>query len=349
MGGEMAPPWCLKPFKEGRGTFSESSRKALPWAPSLASGAFAVLLRGFASGFQRPRVVGAASSSSAQSRPCWSSCPGWCGRVPVFRKRAAAPIRALRQFLVKFLPTFLFLILLMTAFMTSHGTRLVPRLSTYAKLKPATVGTIRHPLQASGSFSAACSLEPSQKWGHKRAIVAVLLSIPNPALGLWSLTVMLGAVLCSCSSWSGAVRPAVPHRLSPGSARHSPSPLRLGGLVTSSMAKPSSLGATLYACRAPPLSAAKPVTGHVGSVTRNLQIAIKIPAAWFQPASAPPLQPKQPTLGSNAIRIEVHDFGPGPERCHRRHRAQSSGSSSVGFQKDIECHAIHFHEQQPAC
>src|SRR5208337_262557 len=104
--------------------------------------------------------------------------------------------------LLKFLPTFMFLVLLMTAFMSfSHGTQDVypTFLTTYAKLNPATVGSIGV-LYGFGSIAGGFVFGTlSERWGRKRAIVmAALLAIPVIPLyayGHSAVTLGVGAVL----------------------------------------------------------------------------------------------------------------------------------------------------------
>jgi len=155
--------------------------------------------------------------------------------------------------LVKFLPTFLFLVLLMTAFMSfSHGTQDVypTFLTTYAKLRPSTVGSIGV-LYGFGSIAGGFVFGTlSERWGRKRAIVtAALLSIP--VIPLWAyghsaFALGAGAVLMQFmvqGAWG--VVPAYLTELSPAPVRATAPGLayQLGGLVTSWNGKAQALAA----------------------------------------------------------------------------------------------------------
>jgi SHS family lactate transporter-like MFS transporter len=158
--------------------------------------------------------------------------------------------------LVKFLPTFLFLILLMTAFMSfSHGTQDVypTFLTVSAKLTPATVGLIGV-LYGFGSIAGGFVFGTlSEKWGRKRAIVtAALLSIPVIPLyayGHSALTLGMGAVLMQFmvqGAWG--VVPAYLTELSPAPVRATAPGLayQLGGLITSWNGKGQALAAEYW-------------------------------------------------------------------------------------------------------
>ena len=145
--------------------------------------------------------------------------------------------------LLAFLPTFLFLVLLMTAFMSfSHGTQDVypTFLATYAKLTPKIVGLIGV-LYGIGSIAGGIAFGAlSEKWGRKRAIVvAALLSIPVIPLyayGHSAVTLGIGAVLMQFmvqGAWG--VVPAYLTELSPAPVRATAPGLayQLGGLITS--------------------------------------------------------------------------------------------------------------------
>jgi SHS family lactate transporter-like MFS transporter len=145
--------------------------------------------------------------------------------------------------LIAFLPTFLFLILLMTAFMSfSHGTQDVypTFLGTYVKLTPKIVGLIGV-LYGLGSIAGGIAFGAlSEKWGRKRAIVvAALLSIPVIPLyayGHSAFTLGIGAVLMQFmvqGAWG--VVPAYLTELSPAPVRATAPGLayQLGGLITS--------------------------------------------------------------------------------------------------------------------
>ncbi|MGA8731658.1 MAG: MFS transporter, partial [Terracidiphilus sp.] len=142
-----------------------------------------------------------------------------------------------------FLPRFLFLVLLMTAFMSfSHGTQDVypTFLEVQVGLKPATVGLIGM-LYGLGSIAGGFVFGTlSERWGRKRAIItAALLSIP--IIPLWAyghsaFTLGTGAVLMQFmvqGAWG--VVPAYLTELSPAPVRATAPGLayQLGGLVTS--------------------------------------------------------------------------------------------------------------------
>ncbi|MGA3161014.1 MAG: MFS transporter [Terracidiphilus sp.] len=142
-----------------------------------------------------------------------------------------------------FLPTFVFLILLMTAFMSfSHGTQDVypTFLASYARLTPRIVGLIGV-LYGIGSIAGGIAFGAlSERWGRKRAIViAALLSlpvIPLYAYGHSALTLGIGAVLMQFmvqGAWG--VVPAYLTELSPAPVRATAPGLayQLGGLITS--------------------------------------------------------------------------------------------------------------------
>jgi SHS family lactate transporter-like MFS transporter len=155
--------------------------------------------------------------------------------------------------LLAFLPTFLFLVLLMTAFMSfSHGTQDVypTFLSVAAKLSPETIGLIGV-LYGFGSIAGGFVFGTlSEKWGRKRAIVtAALLSIPVIPLyayGHSALTLGVGAVLMQFmvqGAWG--VVPAYLTELSPAPVRATAPGLayQLGALITSWNGKAQALAA----------------------------------------------------------------------------------------------------------
>jgi SHS family lactate transporter-like MFS transporter len=145
--------------------------------------------------------------------------------------------------LLEFLPTFLFLVLLMTAFMSfSHGTQDVypTFLATQARLTPQIVGLIGV-LYGFGSIAGGFVFGAlSERWGRKRAIVtAALLAIPVIPLyayGRSAVTLGIGAVLMQFmvqGAWG--VVPAYLTELSPAPVRATAPGLayQLGGLITS--------------------------------------------------------------------------------------------------------------------
>jgi SHS family lactate transporter-like MFS transporter len=239
--------------KEGRGAFSGLLQEGYAVGSILASAAFALLFERI--GWRGLFVVGAAPAllvfyvqARVEESPVW---------VAGAKKRLAQrklPSRGggMKQ-LLDFLPTFLFLIVLMTAFMSfSHGTQdLYPTfLSVWAHLKPETVGLIGV-LYGVGSIAGGYIFGAlSEKWGRKRAIVtAALLSIPVIPLYAYGHTAWAlgaGAVLMQFmvqGAWG--VVPAYLTELSPAPVRATAPGLayQLGGLVTSWNGKGQALAA----------------------------------------------------------------------------------------------------------
>ena len=145
--------------------------------------------------------------------------------------------------LMAFLPTFLFLVLLMTAFMSfSHGTQDVypTFLAVWAHLSTKTIGLIGV-LYGVGSIAGGIVFGAlSERWGRKRVIVvAALLSIPVIPLyayGHSAVTLAIGAILMQFmvqGAWG--VVPAYLTELSPAPVRATAPGLayQLGGLITS--------------------------------------------------------------------------------------------------------------------
>jgi SHS family lactate transporter-like MFS transporter len=254
--------------KEGRGTFSGILQEGYAMGSILASGAFAVFFHGFVfAGLHVPGIgwrglfilgsVPALLVFYVQARVAES--PVWLARAKVLAEQAAGAGReggaatGTGALLAKFLPTFLFLVLLMTAFMSfSHGTQDVypTFLTVFAKLKPSTVGLIGV-MYGLGSIAGGFVFGTlSEKWGRKRAIVtAALLSIP--VIPLWAyghsaITLGVGAVLMQFmvqGAWG--VVPAYLTELSPAPVRATAPGLayQLGGLVTSWNGKAQALAA----------------------------------------------------------------------------------------------------------
>ena len=252
--------------KKGRGTFSGILQEGYAAGSILASGAFALLFQGVhwgwlvipGIGWRGLFMVGAAPALLVfyvQARV--KESPVWVAEAKKRKERMAgvrmpAEIGTLAQ-IKKFLPTFLFLILLMTAFMSfSHGTQDVypTFLTVYAKLKPETVGLIGV-LYGFGSIGGGIVFGTlSEKWGRKRAIVtAALLSIPVIPLyayGHSAWTLGAGAVLMQFmvqGAWG--VVPAYLTELSPAPVRATAPGFayQLGGLVTSWNGKAQALAA----------------------------------------------------------------------------------------------------------
>jgi SHS family lactate transporter-like MFS transporter len=252
--------------KEGRGTFSGILQEGYAAGSILASGAFALFFNGFVlAGLHVPGIgwrglfilgsLPALLVFYVQARV--EESPVWLAGAKVRADRTAGAHGAEKQktgaLLKKFLPTFLFLVLLMTAFMSfSHGTQDVypTFLTVGAKLKPSVVGLIGV-LYGFGSIAGGFVFGTlSERWGRKRAIVtAALLSIPVIPLWAYGHSAWMlgtGAVLMQFmvqGAWG--VVPAYLTELSPAPVRATAPGLayQLGGLVTSWNGKAQALAA----------------------------------------------------------------------------------------------------------
>lgn len=226
--------------KEGRGAFSGILQEGYALGSILASAAFGLLFH--AIGWRGLFIVGASPALlvlyiqiHVQESPVWLA-------------RATAPqpkvsTRIIPAHITEFLPRFLFLILLMTAFMSfSHGTQDVypTFLSVHMHLTPRTVGLIGV-LYGFGSIAGGFVFGLfSEKWGRKPAIItAALLALP--VIPLWAyghsaFSLATGAVLMQFmvqGAWG--VVPAYLTELSPAPVRATAPGLayQLGGLITS--------------------------------------------------------------------------------------------------------------------
>ncbi len=198
---------------EGRGGFSGILQEGYAFGSILASAAFALLFAGTqwhgmtilpAIGWRGLFMLGASPAllvfyvqARVEESPVWLAAD---------RKRRSDPpgesyakkIASLKSFV----PTFLFLIVLMTAFMSfSHGTQDVypTFLQMQIGLSPSVVGTIGviyGCAQIAGGFVFGTL---SEKWGRKRAIITAallsLLAIPAWAYGHSAVTLAIGAVV----------------------------------------------------------------------------------------------------------------------------------------------------------
>lgn len=239
---------------EGRGTFSGILQEGYALGSILASAAFAFLFvhigwRGLFILGSMPAILVFYVQAKVVESPVWLA--GAKKRVARTATGLAAPI--IPSNLMAFLPTFLFLVLLMTAFMSfSHGTQDVypTFLAVAAKLPPETIGVIGV-LYGFGSIAGGIVFGAlSEKWGRKRAIVtAALLSIPVIPLyayGHSAVTLAIGAVLMQFmvqGAWG--VVPAYLTELSPAPVRATAPGLayQLGGLITSWNGKGQALAA----------------------------------------------------------------------------------------------------------
>jgi len=252
--------------KEGRGTFSGILQEGYAAGSILASGAFALFFNGFVLGGLHVPGIGWRGLFILGSLPALlvfyvqarvEESPVWLAGAKVRADRTAGAHGAEKQktgaLLKKFLPTFLFLVLLMTAFMSfSHGTQDVypTFLTVGAKLKPSVVGLIGV-LYGFGSIAGGFVFGTlSERWGRKRAIVtAALLSIPVIPLWAYGHSAWMlgtGAVLMQFmvqGAWG--VVPAYLTELSPAPVRATAPGLayQLGGLVTSWNGKAQALAA----------------------------------------------------------------------------------------------------------
>jgi MFS transporter, SHS family, lactate transporter len=239
--------------KEGRGTFSGILQEGYALGSIMASAAFALLFERL--GWRGLFILGATPALLAfymQLRVPES--PVWLAAAKKRRTQPTVPAAGERfKLLLGFLPTFIFLVLLMTAFMSfSHGTQDVypTFLAVWAHLSPATIGLIGV-LYGVGSIAGGIFFGSlSERWGRKRAIiVAALLAIPVIPLyayGHSAVTLAIGAVLMQFmvqGAWG--VVPAYLTELSPAPVRATAPGLayQLGGLITSWNGKGQALAA----------------------------------------------------------------------------------------------------------
>jgi SHS family lactate transporter-like MFS transporter len=242
--------------REGRGTFSGILQEGYALGSILASACFALFFSHI--GWRGLFVLGAIPSllvfyvqARVEESPIWLDSRRKRQEDAAKTAHSAAPL--IPPHLREFLPTFCFLVLLMTAFMSfSHGTQdLYPTfLGVWAKLTPETVGTIGV-LYGLGSIAGGITFGVlSERWGRKRAIIiAALLAIPVIPLYAYGhsvFTLTAGAILMQFmvqGAWG--VVPAYLTELSPGPVRATAPGLayQLGGLVTSWNGKGQALAA----------------------------------------------------------------------------------------------------------
>ena len=238
---------------EGRGTFSGILQEGYAFGSILASAAFALFFH--AIGWRGLFILGASPALLVfyvQARVHES--PVWLASAQKRRANPESESFSHKVGMLKaFLPTFLFLVVLMTAFMSfSHGTQDVypTFLEVQMKLSPqlvGTIGVIYGIAQIAGGFVFGTL---SERWGRKRAIIAAallsLLAIPAWAYGHSAVTLAVGAVVMQFmvqGAWG--VVPAYLAELTPAPVRATAPGLayQLGGLVTSWNAKAQALAA----------------------------------------------------------------------------------------------------------
>jgi SHS family lactate transporter-like MFS transporter len=239
--------------KEGRGGFSGILQEGYAVGSILASGAFALFFHWI--GWRGLFMLGALPAMLVfyvQARV--KESPIWLTHAKKHEAESVGSHFANQsKRLFEFLPQFLFLILLMTAFMTmSHGTQDVypTFLEVQIGLTPQVVGTVGvlyGLAQIAGGFVFGTL---SEKWGRKKAIIAAAL-LTVPAIPLWAyghnaISLATGAVIMQFmvqGAWG--VVPAYLTELTPGPIRATAPGLayQLGGLVTSWNAKAQALAA----------------------------------------------------------------------------------------------------------
>ncbi len=239
--------------REGRGAFSGILQEGYALGSILASIFFGLFFDYI--GWRGLFILGAIPAVLAfYVRMRVPESPVWKAGAEARKERPSLKWQlALPPHLLEFLPTFGFLVLLMTAFMSfSHGTQdLYPTfLEVHARLTPPVVGTIGF-LYGLGSIAGGYVFGAlSEKWGRKRAIiVASLLSIPVIPLyayGSSAVVLCIGAVLMQFmvqGAWG--VVPAYLTELSPGPVRATAPGVAytLGALITSWNGKGQALAA----------------------------------------------------------------------------------------------------------
>ena len=250
--------------KEERGGFSGILQESYAFGSILASGAFALFFHSI--GWRGLFILGASPALLVfyvQARV--GESPVWIARQQKKRDRLCGRAEVKHSAsLISFLPRFLFLILLMTAFMTlSHGTQDVypTFLEVQIGLTPRIVGLIGVMYgfaQIAGGFFFGTL---SERWGRKRAIIAASM-LTIPAIPLWAyghsaITLGIGAAMMQFmvqGAWG--VVPAYLTELTPAPIRATAPGLayQLGGLVTSWNAKAQALAAERWGNYSPVLA-----------------------------------------------------------------------------------------------
>ena len=250
--------------KEGRGGFSGILQEGYAFGSILASGAFALFFHSI--GWRGLFILGASPALLVfyvQARV--GESPVWIARQQKKRDRLCGRAEVKHSAsLISFLPRFLFLIILMTAFMTlSHGTQDVypTFLEVQIGLTPRIVGLIGVMYgfaQIAGGFFFGTL---SERWGRKRAIIAAAM-LTIPAIPLWAyghsaITLGIGAAMMQFmvqGAWG--VVPAYLTELTPAPIRATAPGLayQLGGLVTSWNAKAQALAAERWGNYSPVLA-----------------------------------------------------------------------------------------------
>ena len=257
MGGEwgVGAALCFESLpREGRGAFSGILQEGYAVGSILASIAFGLLFNLI--GWRGLFILGALPAFYViYVRARVPESPVWLEGVRL--RGGARPALSMRlhlpEHLREFLPTFGFLILLMTAFMSfSHGTQdLYPTfLGVHARLDSHTIGIIGTLYGLSSIAGGFVFGILSEYWGRKRAIVAAaLLSIPVIPLyayGHSAAALAIGAMLMQFmvqGAWG--VVPAYLTELSPGPVRATAPGVAytLGALITSWNGKGQALAA----------------------------------------------------------------------------------------------------------
>jgi SHS family lactate transporter-like MFS transporter len=225
---------------EGRGTFSGLLQEGYAVGYLLAAAAFAGLFhwigwRGLFMVGAAPAIVGFYVDRKVEESPAWREA-----RAKKAARTARPPLMAS---LWSYLPTFLFVIVLMTAFTSfSHGTQdIYPTfLQKGLGYNAALAGVIGIIYNVGSLFGGFVFGSLSERWGRKRAIIAAaLLAIPIAPLfayGHTPLTIAAGSFLMQFmvqGAWG--VVPAYLTELSPAPVRAIFPGLayQLGNLLTS--------------------------------------------------------------------------------------------------------------------